>query len=161
MCLPHLVIPAHKGGQRYAFRCRERCIPPRAVLDRTYLLTVPVYVFPRCLMAHKLPTSCRVLAFREPLEVFLVYFSAQSPLLGKPAVPFAAYQVALRVIVLAGVGELFRVIRLRLARAQGIGDGWRSQWVDATVARSLLAGGSTAKSRSRELIQTEHHPGQV
>src|SRR2546425_4634018 len=37
--------------------------------------------------------------------------------------PFAAYLVALCVVVLARVSELFRVIRLRLACAQGIGDG--------------------------------------
>src|SRR5258706_2462955 len=35
----------------------------------------------------------------------------------------------------------------------------RSQWVDATLARSPLAGASTAKNRSRALIQTKHHPG--
>src|SRR5438309_1629273 len=30
MRFPHPVISAHKGGQRYAFRGRERCIPSRS-----------------------------------------------------------------------------------------------------------------------------------
>src|SRR5437879_1395374 len=62
MRLPYSVISAHKGSQRHALRCRERRIPSRAVLHRTYLLTVPVYVFPRCLMAHQLLATHRVLA---------------------------------------------------------------------------------------------------
>ena len=74
-------------------------------------------------MADELLTSDRVLAFREPLEVFLADLAVQSPLLGEPSVPLAAYLVPLRVVVLAGVAELFRVIRLCLARAQRIGDG--------------------------------------
>src|SRR2546430_4823736 len=82
MCLPYPFISAHKGSQRHALRCRKRRIPSCAVLHRTYLLTVPIYVFPRCLMAHQLLASHRVLAFREPPEVFLMNFSAQSPLFG-------------------------------------------------------------------------------
>ena len=123
MCLPYAFISAHKGSQRHALRCRKRCIPSRAVLHRTYLPTVPVYVFPRCLMAHQLLATHRVLAFREPLEMFLAHFSAQSPLPGEPAVPFTAYLVALRVVVFSRVGKLLRVIRLGLARTQWIGDG--------------------------------------
>src|SRR5437660_11480146 len=116
-------ISAHEINQRHALRCRKRCIPSRAVLHRTYLPTVPVYVFPRCLMAHQLLATHRVLAFREPLEMFLMNFSAQSPLHGEPAVPFTAYLVALRVVVFSRVGKLRRMIRLGLARTQWIGDG--------------------------------------
>src|SRR6266480_880831 len=115
-------ICAHKGSQRHALRCRKRRIPSRAVFHRTYLLAVPVYVFPRCLMAHQLLGTHRVLAFREPLEMFLAPFSAQSPLLGEPAVPFTAYLVALRVVVLPGVPKLLRVIRVLLSRPQRSGD---------------------------------------
>src|SRR6267378_6348198 len=71
MCLPYSFISAHKGSQRHALRCRKRRIPSRAVLHRTYLPTVPVYVFPRGLMAHQLLATHRVLPFREPLEMFL------------------------------------------------------------------------------------------
>ncbi len=74
-------------------------------------------------MAHQLLATHRVLPFRELLEMFLMNFSAQSPLLGEPAVPFTAYLVALRVVVLSGVAKLLRVIRLGLARTQWIGDG--------------------------------------
>src|SRR5437879_6541111 len=123
MCLPYSFISAHKGSQRYALRCRKRRIPSRAVLHRTYLLTVPVYVFPRCLIAHQLLARHRVLAFREPLEVLLANFSSQSPLPGEPAVPLTAYLVALRVVVFSCVGKLLRMIRLGLARTQWIGDG--------------------------------------
>ena len=84
---------------------------------------MPVYVFPRCLMAHQLLATHRVLAFREPLEMFLAHFSPQSPLPGEPAVPLTAYLVALRVVVLPGVPKLLRVIRLGLVRTQWIGDG--------------------------------------
>src|SRR6266566_3740859 len=123
MRFSHSLISAHKGSQRHALRCRKRRIPACAMLHRTYLLTVPVYVFPRCLMAHQLLATHRVLAFREPLEMFLAHFSPQSPLLGEPAVPLTAYLVALRVVVLPGVPKFLRVIRLGLARTQWIGDG--------------------------------------
>src|SRR6266550_808466 len=118
MGLPHSFISAHQGSQRYALRCGKRRIPSRAVLYRIYLLTMPIYVFPRCLMAHQLLATHRVLTFREPLEMFLSHFSAQSPLPGEPAVPLAAYLVALRVIVLPGVLKLLHVIRPGLARTQ-------------------------------------------
>src|SRR6266478_5586069 len=123
MCLPYSFICAHKGSQRYALRCRKRRIPSRAVLHRTYLPTVPVYVFSRGLMPHQLLATHRVLAFRELLEMFLAHFSAQSPLPGEPAVPFTAYLVVLRIVVFSRVGKLLRVIRLGLVRTQRIGDG--------------------------------------
>jgi len=52
------------------------------------------------------------------------------------------------------VRPLAPVLELRKSRLVG-----RSQWVDATLGRDPLAGASIAKSRSRALIQTEHHPG--
>ena len=55
--------------------------------------------------------------------MILADLSFEAPLLRKPSMPLAAYLVALRVIVFAGVAELFRVIRLRLARTQRFGDG--------------------------------------
>src|SRR6266513_2894141 len=114
MSFSYSFISAHKRSQRYALRCRKRRIPTRAVLHRTYLPAVPVYVFPRCLMAHQLLAGHRVLAFREPLEMFLMNFSAQSPLPGEPAVPCSAYVVTLRAVVFSRVGKLRRVIRLCL-----------------------------------------------
>jgi len=71
-------------------------------------------------VADELLTRGRVLGFREPLEVFFSDFAAQSPLLGQSSVPFASYLVALCVVVLAGVAELLRVIRLGLACVRGL-----------------------------------------
>jgi len=90
---------------------------------RTYILAVFVYVFSCCLVADELLSGNRVLPFREPPEVFLANLAAQSPLFGKSPMPLSAYLVALRVIVLAGIGELFRVIRQRLDCTEWIGNG--------------------------------------
>src|SRR5690242_7515827 len=58
----------------------------------------------------------------EALEVLLLHFPAESPLLGQSAMPFAAYAVALGVVILLGVGEFFLVICLGLAGAERFGD---------------------------------------
>src|SRR6266853_1952862 len=102
MRFPHSFISADKRGRRYALLCRNRSRPPRALLHGPYLLAVSVHVCPRGLMPHELLAGHRMLAFRELPEVFLAYFSAQSPLFGQPAVPFPTYLVTLRVVVLPG-----------------------------------------------------------
>src|SRR5260370_1354037 len=66
--------------------------------------------------------------------MFLAHFSAQSPLFGEPSVPLPANLVCFRVVVLAGVAKLFRVIRLCLTCAQWLGDG---QHVSAYSKKSL------------------------
>ena len=85
------------------------------MFHRSYPLAVIVHVFSCRLVADELLTSDRVLAFRESLEVLLANLAAQSPLFGKSPMPLSAYLVALRVVVLAGIRELFRVIRQSLA----------------------------------------------
>src|ERR1700680_1752517 len=71
MCVPHSIIPAYERRQRYALWSRERCIPSCTVLHRAYFLAACAYVFTRRLVADELLTSDWLLAFREPLEVFL------------------------------------------------------------------------------------------
>src|SRR5579872_1248733 len=58
----------------------------------------------------------------EALEVLLLHFSAEPPLLCEPAMPFAADAVTLGVRVLLGVGEFFLVICLGLAGAERFGN---------------------------------------
>ena len=118
MRFAHALISTYEGCQRYALRGRKRRVPSRAVFHRTYFLSAPVHVFSRRLMAHELLAGHRMLAFGESCKVFLPHFAAQSPLFGQSAVPLASYLVASRVVVLAGVGKFFRVIRLCLARTQ-------------------------------------------
>src|SRR5579859_460669 len=90
------------------------------MFHRLYLFSALVHVFPRRLVTNKLLTCDRVLAFRETVEVLLAHFALEAPLLGEPSVPLAEYLIALRIVVVARVRELFGVIRLRLTRAQGI-----------------------------------------
>jgi hypothetical protein len=93
------------------------------VLHRSYFLTLLVNVFSRRFVADELLTCDGMLALREPLEVFLADGAAQSPLLGEFPMPFPAYLVAFCVVILASVAELLRVVCLRLACTQGIGNG--------------------------------------
>src|ERR1700735_788416 len=64
-----------------------------------------------------------MLTVRQPLKVFLLHFASESPLLRQPAVPLAAYSIALGVVVLLGVRELLFVIGLGLAGTQRFGNG--------------------------------------
>src|SRR5487761_178027 len=137
----HPLVSTNQRRQRYAFRRGECCVPARAVLHRAYFLAVFVHVFPCRFVAHELLASDRVLAFRETLEVFLTHFTLEAPLLGTPSMPLTANHIALRVVVLAGVAELFRVIRLSLARTQRVGDSQhvlayskKCSWLDSVRA---------------------------
>src|SRR5216683_417753 len=117
MRLAHALVFTYEGRQRYALRSRKRRVPSRAVFHRAYFLAAPVHVFSRRLVANELLASDRVLASREPLEMFLAHFSAQSPFLRELSVPLTTNLLRFRVVVFSRVGELFRVIRLRLTRA--------------------------------------------
>ena len=81
------------------------------MFHRAYFFAAPVHIFSRRLVADELLASDRVLAFGEPLEMFLLRPLRALPILGEPSVPLAAYPVAFGVVVLAGVAELFRMIR--------------------------------------------------
>src|SRR5215469_8317327 len=133
----HPFISAHQSSERYALWCGERRIPTRTVLHRSYFLAVVVHIFPCGFVADELLACDRMLAFGEPLKVLLMHFTLEPPLLGKSPVPLAVYLVALRVIVLAGVRELFGVIRLGLACTQGIRDGQHG----SPIRRSALVSG--------------------
>ncbi len=58
-----------------------------------------------------------MLALGQPRELLLLYLTVQAPASGKLALPFAAHKLAFRVVVLPRIGELFFVVRLRLAGA--------------------------------------------
>src|SRR5713226_3979542 len=55
--------------------------------------------------------------------MFLAHFSAQSPFLREPSVPFPTNLVCFGVVVLSRVAKLFRMIRLCLTCAQWLRDG--------------------------------------
>src|SRR5258705_6939607 len=69
----------------------------------------------------------------EALEVLLLHFPSEPPLLSQSAMPFAAYEVPLGVIILLGVGELFLVICLGLAGAERFGDREHNSFTRSTV----------------------------
>src|SRR5260370_7652111 len=106
MCLSDALISTYKGGQRDALWCRKRRVPSRAVFHRAYFLAAPVHVFSGRLVADELFARDRVLAFREPLEMFLAHFSAQSPFLREPSVPFPTNLFRFGVVVLSLSGAL-------------------------------------------------------
>jgi len=64
-----------------------------------------------------------VLPIGQTLEVLLPHFVGKTPFLCHSAMPFAAYPIALGVVVLLSIGEFFLVICLRLAGAQRLGNG--------------------------------------
>ena len=72
-------------------------------------------------MPYKLLARRRMLALTQPRELFLAHFAMQSVTLGELALPLTAHMVALRVIVVPRVGELFLVVLSRLARADRFG----------------------------------------
>ena len=148
MRLAHTFVSAHERSQRHALRCGERRIPACTVLHRAHRFAALVHVFARGLVAHQLFARQRMLPVGEALEVLLLHFTVQAPLCGEFAVPLAAYPVALGVVVLLGVGELFFVIRLRLAGTQRFGDGQH----DSLEVRFLSGGDAFEFSGSRGLI---------
>ncbi len=68
-------------------------------------------------MPNQLLARLRMLALGQSRELLLLYFTLQAPASGKLALPLAAHTLALCVIVLPRIGELFFVVRLRLAGA--------------------------------------------
>jgi hypothetical protein len=58
----------------------------------------------------------RMSAVGESCEVLLLHLTVQAPLLGKLAVPLAAYMVTFGVVIALGIRKLFFVICLSLTR---------------------------------------------
>ena len=56
-------------------------------------------------MPYELLTRYRVLPIGQTLEVLLPHFAGKTPFLCESAVPFAAYPIALGVVVFLGIGE--------------------------------------------------------
>src|SRR5215472_19055900 len=123
MCFAQTLIPSHQCRQGNTLWRGECSVPSGTMLHGAHLLATLVHVFSRRSMPNESLASDRVLTLRETLEMFLTDFTAETPLLGQPSVPLATNLVRFRVIVLAGVAELFRVVRLGLACAERIGDG--------------------------------------
>ena len=67
------------------------------------------------LMAHELRSCLGMLAFAQPGKMFGTDRALQSPLPGKPALPFAVALLVATPVVLALRGELLRVVGARLA----------------------------------------------
>src|SRR5580698_3130184 len=163
----YAIVSTDKSSQRDALRSRERRVPGGTMLHGANRLTSCIDVFARCLMANELLFGQGMLTVRQPLKVFLLHFTMQPPLLREPAVPLAAYSVALGVVVLLRVCKLLFVIRLRLAGTQRFGNGQHDSLEvgflpgrDATgvlrlARRQLLRGRSF---RLRRPFADIHHP---
>src|ERR1700730_4246592 len=74
-----------------------------------------------------------MLPARQPLKVFLVHFTFESPLLREFSMPLAADLVAFRVVILLSVGGLLFVICLALACGQRLGGGQHGSLCRSTV----------------------------
>ena len=116
------LIPAHQRRQRHALGRGEGRIPAGAMSHRRAGLAALVGVRVCGLVAHDLLPVDRVLAVGEAAEVLLADFSVQSPRGGELSMPLPSNPIAIGVVVVAGILELFRVITMRLAGAQGSGD---------------------------------------
>ena len=75
----------------------------------------------------------------QTLKVFLLNLATKTPFLGKAAVPLAAYVVALGVVVVLSIGELFLVICLGLASAERFGDREHNSFTRSTVPGRQLS----------------------
>ncbi len=64
----------------------------------------------------------RMLTVGEPLELIRTHLPGESPLARELTVPLPADLVALGVVVVAGVAELLRVVRVDLRGAERFGD---------------------------------------
>src|SRR5580698_2006097 len=147
----YAIVSTHESGQRNALGSRERRVPGGTVFHSANRLTSCIDVFARCLMANELLLGQGMLTVRQPLKVFLLHFTMQPPLLREPAVPLAAYSVALGVVVLLRVRELLFVIGLGLAGTQRFGNGQH----DSLEVRFLPGGDATGVFRlaRRELLR--------
>ena len=116
-------IAAHQRGQRNTLRGGERRIPPRSMRHRLHRLAPVVGVGADGPVAHELFAGQRILALRQPLKVLLVDGAHEAPVACELPVPLAADLLGARVVVVAGIGKLFLVIRARLGSAQRLRDG--------------------------------------
>jgi len=119
--LTHAVVAANQRCQRYTLGRAERRIPSRPVLHRAHRVALRVHILARRLMPYQLLACLRVLPLGQTRELLLLHFTAQAPASAKLTLPLAAHTLAFRVVVLPGVGELFFVVRLRLAGTDRLG----------------------------------------
>src|SRR5262245_35503824 len=108
------------------------------MLHRRRPLTTRVCRLASCLMTNELLACDRMLTFIEPLKMLFADLSAEAPAGSELARPHAANHLAFRVVVLTRVLEFFGVVTLRLARAEGLGDG---QHEPASLKEWLLPDG--------------------
>ena len=85
------------------------------MFHRACLMAALIHVFSRRLVPDELRAGHRMLTLSETPEMLFANLTMQSPLLGKPSMPFAMNLVRFGVVVLAGIAKLFRVVCLRLA----------------------------------------------
>ena len=121
--LPHPLVTAHKRRERDALRRAKGSVPAGAVLHRLHRVAVFVLVLEGLPVSDELLAGLRVLAVGKAVELFLADFAFQAPLLCEPPVPLTAHLALLVVVSLLRAGEFFRVVRLSLARAEGLGNG--------------------------------------
>lgn len=114
MRLPHAVVAADKRGERHRFRRGKGRIPPGAMLCADNFLAEFTLIGSRNLVADKLLSRVRVLAFAQAREMFRSHCAAKAPFLRKPALPFAMTLLVAAPIVLLLRRELTRVIGARL-----------------------------------------------
>ena len=86
-------------------------------------------------MADELLARFRVFALGKLAEILRQNCIMQAVLRGELAVPFAFNLVALFPIILLGRSELFRVICLRLASAERLGNGQHASGLSPDVDR--------------------------
>jgi len=115
-------IAADECRERHALRRREGRVPARAVLHRAHGLTLSGGHQVRGVVPNEYLVGDGMVPVGEALKVLLVNGAREPPRLRELTVPFATNLLASRVVVLAGVAELFRVILRGLPRTERLGD---------------------------------------
>ena len=133
--LAHTIIATDQSGQGNRFRSGERRIPARPMLYRRNGLAALGLILLNLTMADELLARFRVFALGKLAEILRQNCIMQAVLRGELAVPFAFNLVALFPIILLGRSELFRVICLRLASAERLGNGQHASGLSPDVDR--------------------------
>src|SRR6266849_1446375 len=92
-----------------------------------------------------------MLAVGQAAKVLLANLAVQAPLGRELTVPFTVDPIANGVVVVARILELFRVIAVRLAGAQGSGDRQHALYMRALFSRfrAVRRSGKTGQRRRR------------
>src|SRR5208282_2173404 len=122
MGLPHPIITAHEGRERYRLRRRECGVPPGAMLGAGNLLAEFPFIGSRNLMPYELLFGVRMLAFTQSCKVFGTNATLQPPLLGEPALPLTVTLLIAAPVALFLRGKLPHMVGLRLAGWQRFRD---------------------------------------